>query len=424
MPMKSMLSFQLAVLMLSSALLLSVPESRSEDAEPPWVVSHYPPIGASNVPVTATIYVNFSEPMNPMTVVVDIQPFIVLLPAWAMGTNLALTHSSDFLTCTQYTVSVTGSDVSGEPLDGNHDGVGGDPFELPFVTDCGGPYILWTIPADGETDVPLNQPIIVGFSGRMNTMTVTFSITPPVTLAFTWTNGDTVLTLDHAVPFQQCTLYTATVTSSDLVPGPIPPGPVPNVWSFTTTGCKPIITAIYPPQTDAPIDATIRVDFSTTMNNATVIWILNRTLSLVPFWNADNSTLNLTHSVKFIPCTSYGFTITGKDMFGQTLDNGAFPMPYNFTTVCTYPRVLQTSPPDMQDNVPLDAPIMATFSESMDFQSVEDSLVYSDGLTFFTKANGTFAWNSDNTTFTFTPSSPYRRQFYYTIRLKASNASG
>ncbi len=424
MSIKSMLSVTLSILLFSSAVIAIAPAARSADTEPPWVVSHYPPSGAIDVPVTAQIFINFSEPMNIVTVVVDIQPFIILSPAWAMGMNLALMHPVDFLACTYYTVNVTGDDLAGNPLDGNHDGIGGDPFVWSFTTDCGGPYIIRTVPEDGETDVPLVQPIIVTFSKRTNPAIMTVSIIPAIMLTMVWNLGGTELTMTHAVPFQTCTIYTITIISSDLVPGPIPPGPVPNSWHFTTTGCQPVITGIYPPQADATIDATIRVDFSATMNNATVTWNLNRTLTLVPSWSPGNKTLSLTHVVKFLPCTSYGFTVTGKDMFGQTLDNGSFPMPYNFTTICTYPKVTDTSPRDGQINVPLDAPIVVTFSESMDAQSVEDSLIYSDGLAFFTKLNGTSAWNLDSTVFTFSPSSPYRRDFSYTVRLKANNASG
>ncbi len=416
---KPMLMTAAALLLTSSLLLASAVVVKGPDTQPPWVATYSPLDGAINVPLDEPIYVNFSEPMDMPSVTVDILPYVPLSPAWALAVNLVLTHATPFTECTRYDVTVNGMDLAGNPLDGNHDGVGGDPFTWHFTTICPGPAIIETIPKDGETNVPLDQSIIVYFSAPMNTATVTISIVPIIVFSGTWTNGDTILTLTHAMLFSKCTVYTVTIAAPGLVPGP-----VPNPWSFTTTGCPPVITSISPPQTNAPIDATIRVDFSTTMNNATVTWSLNRTLTLAPSWNSGNTTLNLTHSEKFMPCTAYSFSITGKDMFGQTLTNGSVPMPYNFTTVCTYPKVLLTSPADTQTNVALDAPIVVTFSESMYNRSVEDSFSYNDGVTFYSKTNGTSTWNQDNTVFTFSPSSPYRRLVAYTVKLNSNIARG
>ena len=407
------------MLLTSSLLLASAAVVKGLDTLPPWVVTYSPLDGAINVPLDEPLYVNFSEPMDMLSVTADIVPSVPLFPAWALEVSLVLTHTTPFVECTRYDVTVNGRDQAGNPLDGNHDGVGGDPFTWHFTTVCSGLAIIETIPRDGETNVPLDQPIIMTFSAPMNTALVTVSVLPLLTFTSAWSNGNTILTLTHTALFSTCTVYRVTIAAPGLVPGP-----VPNPWSFTTTGCAPVITSISPPQTNAPIDAAIQVEFSTTMNNATVTWSLNRTLSLTPSWNPDNTTLNLAHSEKFLPCTAYSFSITGKDMFGQTLTNGSVPMPYNFTTVCTYPKLLSTSPAPAQINVALDDPIVVTFSESMYNRSVEDSFSYNDGVTFYTKTDGTSTWNQDNTVFTFSPSSPYRRLITYTVKLNSSIARG
>jgi len=419
MPTNLRLSIAVALLLTASFLLVPANIVKAQDTEPPWVASYYPTNGMANVPLSASIYVNFSEAMNQLSVNIGILPFIALTPSWDMTQqSVIFSHAVSYTPSTWYTVTVNGNDLAGNPLDGDHDGTGGDPFIWTFMTGCGR-CILSTDPRDGEENVGLTKPIAVTFSERMDSATITVNILPAMAFAPIWNSGFTILTLTHANPFAQCTVYRVTIGAPGL-----DLGPVPNPWQFTTTGCPPVITGISPQQVDAALDAPIRIDFSTTMNNATVTWTLTRTLTLASSWNIDNTTLNLTHDVKFLPCTAYGFSITGDDMFGQLLDNGSFPMPYNFTTVCTYPRVVDTSPIDTQNNVQLDASISATFSESMDNQSAMDSFTYNVGLIVYSKSNGTWAWNPDNTVFTFTPNSPFQVQKTYTVTLNSNVARG
>ncbi len=415
MPTKLRFSIVVALLLTASFLLVPANLVKAPDTEPPWVASYYPANGMANVPLSANIYVNFSEPMNQLSVNVGIMPLIALTPSWDMTQqSVVFSHAVSYTPNTWYTVTVNGNDLAGNPLDGNHDGTGGDPFIWSFMTGCGR-CILSTDPRDGEDNVGLTRPIIVTFSERMDSAMITVNVVPSFPFVIDWNLGLTVLALTHS-PFEICTVYRVSITDPSL-----DPGPVPNPWQFTTTGCPPVITGISPQQVDAALDAPIRIDFSTTMNNATVTWTLNRTLTLASSWNIDNTTLNLTHDVKFLPCTDYSYSITGKDMFGQLLDNGSFPMPYNFTTICTYPKVLQTSPSRSQDNVPLDAPIVVSFSESMDTTSVEDSFSYNDDrLTFFNKTDGTSSWSQNNSTFTFAPNKPYRTEITYNVRANAT----
>src|SRR5438445_13352631 len=68
--------------------------------------------------------------------------------------------------------------------------------------------ILWTSPADGETDVALDAPIVVAFSEIGDTASITWSITPavPGTVILTWDMNAVVLTMNHSLPFEACTL--------------------------------------------------------------------------------------------------------------------------------------------------------------------------------------------------------------------------
>ena len=94
------------------------------------------------------------------------------------------------------------------------------------------PHIIVTNPPDGATSVDLAQPISVVFDADMNTATVQWTISPPVSATLSWIGR--VLTLTHA-GLAECTVYTVEVTQArDLQGEDLEPGPVPNPWSFTT----------------------------------------------------------------------------------------------------------------------------------------------------------------------------------------------
>ena len=405
--------------------MTSIVVVEGQDTTPPEILSTYPNNQEFDIPLNASIYVNFSEPMNPNNASWDIQPYIILSDAWGMGISLILSHTTPFDLGTKYTVTVNGTDLAGNWLDGNNDGIGGDAYSWSFATDCGGLCIIETYPADGKKNVSLTDPVVVIFNQAVDTSSVNLLITihPEVPfLGSSWGLGNTNLLIDHS-PFSLCTVYTVRIT--DPSGSIIVPGPVPNPWSFTTTGCNPIILYIKPPQNNASLDSPIQIDFNVPMNMTTVKWLLKPEVILTPSWNIDNTTLNLTHDENFIPCTNYTLTLNGNDTQGRNLEPGPVPNPYNFTTICTYPRVIETSPYRNQNDVALDAPVIITFSETMDNESVENSFSYMDDrMVLFTKSDGMISWSENFTIFTFMPNTPYRRLVTYTVKLDANIACG
>ncbi len=107
------------------------------DTTPPSIASTTPASGAENVPMNSQISISFNESMNTSSVesAVSISPSITLNKSWS-GNTLILTPAIDFNETTSYIVTVGSSaqDVSGNPLDGNGDGTGGDAFQLSFIT--------------------------------------------------------------------------------------------------------------------------------------------------------------------------------------------------------------------------------------------------------------------------------------------------
>ncbi len=409
-----------AVIIMASLLLASMIVVVAQDTTPPEVLSHFPYERQSGMSLDVTLYVNFSEPMNLANLSWAIDPF-VNLNGNLIGTTLILTHVNPFNMSTKYTVTVNGSDLAGNWLDGDYDGVGGESYSFIFWTDCGGPCIIETLPADGDVEIPTDMQVIVYFS-NFTGPSVTITITPYAgPYSQTWFNGlfdQRILYIQHA-DFQYCENYTVEIIDGSLVPGP-----VPNPWSFTTFGCEPVIVDIDPPQVNAQLDAQIKVDFSRSMNVSATTWTLEPLVTLNSSWHRENKTLELNHTEKFRPCWTYNLTIAGEDANGNPLVPGSIPNPYEFHTICTHPRVTGRLPLPFTPNAPLDAPIIITFSETMDNKSVEDSFSYTDGITRFTISAGTVSWDDNVTVFTYTPSIPYQKQTAYTVLLNSSIAKG
>jgi hypothetical protein len=107
------------------------------------------------------------------------------------------------------------------------------PASYTWTVDATAPSITDVNPADGATGVPRNASITVDFDEVMDTGSVSYLITPTVTLTPTWQNGETRLTLTHD-EFAANTSYTITVGGgSDLIGNPL--SNAPYTWVFTTS---------------------------------------------------------------------------------------------------------------------------------------------------------------------------------------------
>ncbi len=204
----------------------------------PTILSSYPEDGAIDVPLNASIVVQFSTPMNTSTVLWTLAPARTLIPTWdPTDTVLTLGHPAPFAPCTHYTIEVSGRDVGGDPLV-----PGPVPNPWSFLTAaCAGPRVLSTVPADGATNVSVNATIVVEFSAPMDPGTVTWTIDPAVALTPSWDPTGTVLTLSHATPFGNLTLYTVTVDGKGADGSPLSPGPY--TWRFLsgTLGIRAVL---------------------------------------------------------------------------------------------------------------------------------------------------------------------------------------
>ncbi len=304
----------------------------------PYVVSTSPAHLDFNVPRTANLVVQFSEPMNASTVTWTFSdPAVAFAPSWSPDHRwLTLTHATPFKECEFLTTTIYGRDE-----DHGYDLVPGPaPNPWTFSTPCVAPKILRTTPADRAFSVDLAADLVVEFSEPMNASTVRWTITGGVALTAGWDPGGQVLTLSHAAPLAACTVYTAQVTEAkDQADLPLVPGPVPNPWTFTTACPNPYVVSTDPADGEmwVPLGAPIVVTFSKPMDPASVRWTVAPWVDLAPSWAAGPDILSLTHAAPFGGATYYRVTINGSDPGGNPLVPGPVPNPWGFWTISLVP---------------------------------------------------------------------------------------
>lgn len=372
---------------------------------PPFITVTDPAHIEFNVPLGKWINITFSEAMdtvNTSVVVVATNPPGAFVPpltwVWSSGdTILTGQHAVPWRENTVYRATVTGKDKDGldliqNPVDPNVQ----NPFI--FVTEKQNPFIMKTTPphayppigTNGYGGPLLDAPIYVDFNEGMEPASLIIDVNPQVPGGFTavWSNGDRNLTLNHALPFAQCTEYTAQVNATDKVGLDLVPGLVPNPWTFVSFCINPYLVTTSPAHlaTDVALNAPIIIDFSEPMNPASVNWTLLRgaAVTFSPTWTNGNRRLTLTHAQPFpFGCAVYEIRINGNDVDGNPLIPGppmAAPNPWTFVTLCNNPFIIQTVPEDGATDVATDQDILIAFSEEMNTASVNWNILPTVGI--------------------------------------------
>ena len=339
----------LAALFITFSTAAAVPFGRAGDSDPapaanPYITYTDPKDNATGVPLYSWIYVQFSDRMNASNTIIRTVPEIALTPHWlSMNTSVLYFHDVDLTPCTMYWVYVDGTNVAGQSLLLGAEAPG-PPNPWIFTTACPVFTITRTIPSDGQTGVPVNGQGIVGpnlvvwFSRPVDPASLRVTLFPSVPLTPIWSNGNTKVTLDHSVWFQDCTVHFVTVSATDAQGNPLTnvTGSKPNPWSFTTTCLRPVILRTDPPNgtTDVGLMAPIVVTFGITMDPATVGVDIAPTppFALSRRWTDYDHVLTLTHDVPWAKSTTYAITVTGQTPYGINLEPGPVPNPWSFTT--------------------------------------------------------------------------------------------
>jgi hypothetical protein len=396
-------------------------------AVPPVVVSTVPALGATGVSFTPMITATFNETMNPATITTSTftlaGPGGVMIAGTVAGSGLTATFTPTLplAPSTTYTAMITTGAQShlGFALAANYMWS----FMTGFV-----PVVTSTIPANGATNVPLNQRITATFNQPMNPATITAAGTFTVTVTggaavagtVTYVAGANTAIFTPTANLAASTPYTAMITTAAQSAGGIPLA-ANDAWTFTTgittNTTAPTVIATVPASsaTLVPTNSNVTATFSKAMDPSTITATSTFTLAVFGAGGAAvqgtvqyaGTIATFTPTSALAAATEYTATITtaAKDLTGNAL---AANFVWSFTTGAgpstTAPTITLTNPADLGTGVTLNTAVNATFSEAMNPTTIIAPGTFSLAVTGVGGAavpgNVTYDVNSDIATFT------------------------
>jgi len=392
----------------------------------PAITSTTPADRAANVTLDAFLEVRFSEAMNASTLFHAILPSVPSTISWVGPDVLRIQPDPPGLAnCTIYQVEIRVDDVDeGLPL---ISGVVPNPWT--FMTACDRPWIVSTIPADGETNVRPDVNVIVTFSEPMDCLTLRVQFNPalpsPSTFVRSCDTSRTVLTLrlTGGTAFLPGTTYITTASGQDDDGSGLEPSPTPNPWRFavneqpmvgkpslSASGCLDsgstvLVTWVMSDDLEAATDLTVRLLF------------LNGTV-----WQTFGGPSRGFPSNTSFPWTlptldvSTRIRVEANDSAGGLGLNESDP----FRIDTGPPWVVATNPMNGAGDVPIAANLSIRFSEAMNRSSVEAAITAVPPLW-----GAQFTWASGDARLTIRPGGlPDRKSFRVTIAGSVQDTCG
>jgi uncharacterized lipoprotein YddW (UPF0748 family) len=234
----------------NESLFSNITETDPIPSFPPVVLTTHPAPG-DTVDINARIEINFSKSIVPSSLnnALTINPSVTFTTTLTDNNRkLTIIPSSALSFATTYIVTVDTSvkDVNGVALDGNKDGIPGDPYAFTFSTieqDNVGPDVISTYPANSEADFDVENVINILFSERVDITTINHSnvelrvgdqlIIKDMHLRNA--GNASVLSMKTIAPFQNEADYSVTLKTGikDLNNNPMSSD---KIYSFSTSG--------------------------------------------------------------------------------------------------------------------------------------------------------------------------------------------
>ena len=293
------------------------------------------------------------------------------------------------------------------------------------------PVVISTTPANGDTNVPLDQIILVNFNEEMNPSTITetsLTIDGLSAVSGTITYLGTTATFTPSEPLSPNTTYTGKVktTVKDKKGNALQ---TDYIWTFSTGAIlSPLVISTDPAnlEVDVTLNKIITATFSMPMDattiNSTTFFISSNGIKIAGNVTFIGTTASFTPAEDLKSNTIYtGFISTNvKNTAGTSLVSDYI---WTFTTgSLKAPMVISTDPTNNAVNVPLDKVVSATFSEPMNSATITNtSFVIRNGATII---SGSISYSGS--TATFTPDVPFTSGTLYTgtITTGAKNLLG
>lgn len=426
---------------------------------PPPTITGVSPADQEVVRPNVAVQINFSQPMNrwPTRNAFGISGSVLGVFSWDVASmQLTFTPNSDLREDFQYNVTManTAQDATGKFLDGNEDGTASndatDDHKWSFyVRDWTPPQMVDMSPRDGTDLVPVNAEVVMEFSEVMDQAATegAILISPSIPGAYIWSGAN--LTLSPSSDLLINTSYTVSVSTAaaDLAGNQLDgdgdgtggEGVEDEVYFTFTTGdtridTPPVIEWVRPMdgRNNVAVGETITAVFSQPMRGTTTEAAFSIVPPVVGLLDGDGYDLVLVPDADLAYATTYTVTITraATNMRGIPFDgngDGVGGQPdddrsWSFTTapddlVRDPPKVLDVSPDHGAVDVDAGAPIIMTFSKTMDEAAVESAFSMDPAT------NGNFSWSGVDMTFA-SDGLEYNTTYHVTVGFEASDADG
>jgi N-acetylmuramoyl-L-alanine amidase len=163
------------------------------------VVSAVDPWDLTSVSIDQPIVLTFSMDMDRSSVesAISLSPAAPVSFAWPDNSTLQI-DIAQLAYYTDYTLTINGSVAKnasgGDFLDGDNNGVAGGNYTLMFSTFEPAPAVVTAVEPADLTAVPIDEPIVLTFSRRMDRASVeaAVSLSPSAPLSYTWTDYYTI----------------------------------------------------------------------------------------------------------------------------------------------------------------------------------------------------------------------------------------
>jgi hypothetical protein len=386
----------------------------------PSVTGTSPQDNATGVSLTASIYVYFDQGMEVAT---TSDAFGIVPPVPGIktvsGSTMWFNPSGSLPPATAFTVWMNRTAQSTAGYDLGADLVFGFTTRNSTIA----PSVTSTDPAGGSTDVPRYQNITVNFTMPMEptSTAAAFYIIP-------WVPGKaeaqgTALWWNHTVPFQPGVTYTATVNGSATGLGAAQMGSRYR-FQFTATWSTPwpkvSITAPGNNSVNVPVDVRVTVFFDQPMDSPSVVSAFSMSPSAGgATTEAWGDRLWWNHTQLLQEFTTYAGTVrsTAMNSIGVRMISDYW---FQFTTgtgTSPKPPKLSMLPAPNATGVPLDEPLVLTFTEPMDRRSVERALQVAPAAAL------TFVWDPGSTVLTVTATGGWAPATSYIVVVETSAES-
>lgn len=281
------------------------------------------------------------------------------------------------------------------------------------------PRVTGTSPANGTTDVALNESLIIRFSEAMNDTATqsAISASPAIAGQFAWDPAKRNVTWTPSANLTPETKYKVTVNGSATSEYGV--GLRPNFTFEFTTINRPVVVSTVPinGEKQIPPNMNIIIEFSEVMDGP----VTDSAISASPpitgtfYWDAPSRFVTWDPVVDLKTNTSYNVTVTNAAMSKGGAGMGS-DFKFNFTTAAN-PSIISTMPSNNETNISIQSNITIRFSERMNATTTEAALSSSPAI------SGTHSWKANDTILTWNPGSNLKDGAKYTVSISTSAKS-